>query len=89
MREVIKELLSKKPQAQKVLHENFHAAESTSQHRKSFYQATTTLIPKLDTRSTQKGKFQTNTEKNPIYILANLFQHYQKLSMSQTDLSQE
>lgn len=57
MREVIKELLSKKPQAQKVLYEEFHAAESTSQQRRSFYQATTTLAPKLDTEEYKKGKF--------------------------------
>ena len=57
MREVVKELPSKRPQAQKVLYEKHHAVESSSQHRKSFYQAITTLIPKLDTKSIQEGKF--------------------------------
>jgi len=56
MREVVKELLLKKPQAQKILYEKFHAIESSSWHRKSFYQATTILIPKLDANSIQKGK---------------------------------
>lgn len=55
MGEAVKELLSKKLQAQKVLYEKFHATESSSQHRKSFYEATAILIPKLDADSIQKG----------------------------------
>lgn len=45
----------RKPQAQKVLYEKFHAVESSSQCRKSFCQATTILIPKLDADGIQKG----------------------------------
>lgn len=54
-REVVKELLLRKPQAQKDLYEKFHAVESSSQRRKSFCQATTILIPKLDANGIQKG----------------------------------
>lgn len=46
MKDFVKELLSKRPQAQRVLHENLHVIESISEHSKSFYQAITTLISK-------------------------------------------
>lgn len=78
MREVVKELLLRKPQAQKVLYEKFHAVEASSQHRKSFCQATTLLIPKLDADGIQKGNCHKDRGKPLNYILANLFQHYQR-----------
>lgn len=58
MKDIVKELLSKRTQAQRVLHENLHVIESIPEHGKSFYQAITTLISKLNTNSIQKADYR-------------------------------